>query len=404
VTFSNVTKALLTPAAAHGMTFDSSRSPAVGAAEAQDGRLARPAGARAVQPVVIRFGRLGDMVMLTTLLQLLHQRFGGRCLVFAAGPWSKPLLDGHPDVEHVWSLPRHFPIALSPVSWQGLWALRRCDPGPIYVCEYQPRQVRRIRRLLRLGGINPARCVFITQDLAGADGHWVDRLARFAQLTPATVSAAQYPPLPLQGLPAPRLTVAADGRTQFVAWLNEKGWTGRELVLIQPGNFRTMSRSRERWAKDNADDKAWPVENWAALLRRLAAAMPEALLVLCGAPPEMPMLDEIRRTADCAQVVTAELPMQRLVALCSVSHSMISIDTGPAHAAAACGLPLVVLYGAEAPRDWVPRSPTGSAVVALGGPPRSTRVDQLSVDEVFVAWDTMTAGSGRRHSAASGEC
>ena len=336
------------------------------------------------------------MVILTTLLQLLHQRFGRRCLVLAAGPWSKPLLHAHPDVERVWSLPRHFPAVLNLVSWRALWALRRADPGPIYVCEYQPRQVRRIRRLLALGGINPARCLFITGNPVGLEGHWVDRLARFAQLTPATLSATQFPPLVPARIPAPQLTIASETRAEFAAWLDAQGWAGRRLVLIQPGNFRTMSRSRERWAHANADDKAWPLQNWVTLLRRLAATMPGARLILCGAPAEMPMLDQIRRGAACEQVVTAELPLQRLLALCSVSHSMISIDTGPAHAAAACGLPLLVLYGAEAPRDWLPRSPTGAAVVALGGPPRSTRVDELSVEEVFGAWDAMVTGGAPR--------
>jgi heptosyltransferase-2/heptosyltransferase-3 len=73
-----------------------------------------------------------------------------------------------------------------------------------------------------------------------------------------------------------------------------------------------------------------------------------------------------------------------------LAHSMISVDTGPAHAAAALGLPLLVLYGAESPRQWLPRRPSGSPVVALGGPPRSTRVDQITAEEVFEQWRALT--------------
>jgi hypothetical protein len=36
--------------------------------------------------------------------------------------------------------------------------------------------------------------------------------------------------------------------------------------------------------------------------------------------------------------------------------------------------------------DWLPRSPSGSAVLGVGGPPHSTRADQVSVDAVFAAW------------------
>lgn len=372
------------------MTFDPAREPSTAAAAAH---AAIPAvSVPALQPVVIRFGRLGDMVMLTALLNSLHRRFGRRCLVLAAGPWSRPLLDDHPDVERVWSLPRHSPLGLSLVTWQALLAVRASKPGPIYICEYQPRQVRRIRRLLAWGGITPERCLYITKELAGARGHWVERLLQFATLSPSGIRATSYPQAPPDSLLAPRLTVSQAERAELEAWLRQRNWASRRLILIQPGNFRTMSRRRERWAQDQADDKAWPEASWATLLRQVSAALPDALLILCGAPQEGPMLEEVRRSAACAQVVVAELPLRRLVALCQRAHSMISIDTGPAHAAAACGLPLLVMYGAESPGEWLPRSPSGSAVVALGGPPRSRRVDELSVAEVFEAWHAMASG------------
>jgi heptosyltransferase-2/heptosyltransferase-3 len=345
----------------------------------------------ALQPVVIRFGRLGDMVMLTALLHALHRRFGRRCLVLAAGPWSVPLLSGHPDVEQVWSLPRHSPMALSLTTWRALRAVRASNPGPIYVCEYQPRQVRRIRRLLSWGGINPARCLYITEKLGSARGHWVERLLTFAALNPPGVAAASYPLPAADSGAAPRLVVSQAERSELEGWLRDHNWGGRRLVLVQPGNFRTMSRRRERWAQNQADDKAWPLGNWVALLRQLSAALPDALLILCGAPQEGPMLEEIQRSTGSEDVVVAELPLRRLLALCQRAHSMISIDTGPAHAAAACGLPLLVMYGAESPGEWLPRSPSGSAVVALGGAPRSRRVDELSVTEVFDAWHSMVS-------------
>jgi ADP-heptose:LPS heptosyltransferase len=85
-------------------------------------------------------------------------------------------------------------------------------------------------------------------------------------------------------------------------------------------------------------------------------------------------------------VAAAELPLPRLLALCARSHSMISVDTGPAHAAAALGLPLVVLFGAHSQQQWLPRSPSGSQVSGVGGPPQSNRLDQISVEAVFAAW------------------
>jgi hypothetical protein len=59
-------------------------------------------------------------------------------------------------------------------------------------------------------------------------------------------------------------------------------------------------------------------------------------------------------------------------------------------------VPLVVLYGAESPRYWLPRSPSGSAVVGVGGPPASTRADQVSVEAIFEAWRTVERAAERR--------
>src|SRR5262249_44909592 len=133
-------------------------------------------------------------------------------------------------------------------------------------------------------------------------------------------------------------------------------------------------------------DKAWPVQNWQQLFARVHATLPEARIVLCGAGAEVPMLQELKAAVALECVGVADPPLRQLFALCESAHSMISVDTGPAHAAAARGVPLVVLYGAESPAYWLPRGPAGTVVVGLGGPPASTRVDQLSVDAVFEAW------------------
>jgi len=44
--------------------------------------------APALIPIVIRFGRLGDMVLLSPLLNLLHRRYRNPCWLIGSGPWS----------------------------------------------------------------------------------------------------------------------------------------------------------------------------------------------------------------------------------------------------------------------------------------------------------------------------
>ena len=91
-------------------------------------------------------------------------------------------------------------------------------------------------------------------------------------------------------------------------------------------------------------------------------------------------------------VIAARGFAQAICPVRNIAHSMVSVDTGPAHAAAALGLPLVVMFGAAAQRFWLPRSSYGSPVIGLGGPPASWKVEGVSSQQVFEAWISL-AGS-----------
>ena len=329
--------------------------------------------------------------MLTAVLHLLRKRYHQPCVVLGAGAWNAQVYRGHPDVAQICSFPRHAPFVLSPSWWRALWILHRTDPSPIYVCERHPRQLARVRRLLAWSGINPARCLFITDMPTDGSEPWVDYFVRFGERTPSTLRAADYPPPQSDCLPAPCLTVLDSERVSIEAWLNAKGWGGRRLVLVQPGNYRSMSSGRKRWRRLKADDKAWPVSHWAQLLAKVRARLPDARVLLCGAPAEAPMLREIAAVAACPEVVVASLRLRQLFALCERAHSMISVDTGPGHAAAALGVPLTVIFGAEPSRLWLPRGPASSPVLGVGGPPASVRVEQIPVDDVFRTWCALLA-------------
>src|SRR6266566_3795777 len=363
-----------------------------------------------LHPIVIWFGRVGDMILLSALLDVLAARYGGGCHMIGAGSWPGEIYATHSAVARVSALHRYTVWVFDPSWWRTLRSLRAARADPVYVCETDPRKLARIRRLLRFSGTDPARCVFLATapphtsktapthrvdaqtglDTAPphtsktAPTHWVDRLVDLGRLTPAAFNAADYPwPAPAPRC-APLLMVSAAARAECAAWLERQGWRERTLILVQPGNRRTMRGRRLRVSP--ADDKSWPLERWAALLHRIHARLPQAVIVLCGAPRESVLLEWIAAAAQLPAVAAAELPLPRLLALCARSHSMISVDTGPAHAAAALSLPLVVLFGAHSPQQWLPRSPAGSPVCGVGGPPQCTRLDEISVETVFAAW------------------
>jgi heptosyltransferase-2/heptosyltransferase-3 len=357
----------------------------VGISAQKQGPLLR---APALIPLVARFGRLGDMVLQTPLLHLLHHRYRHPCILLTSGPWSSALLKGSEDVHEFWQLrARHLPFLLSPERWRLVSALRR-HSGPVYVTEDSARQLPKIRRLLALAGIGAERCVFVIDSPAKPGEHWIDQLLRFGQLTPSAIHASDYPVFQGDQRMAPRLYVYPTDRSDRDAWLRERGFgLDSQLVLLQPGNKRSMKWGRPRLA----DAKAWPIERWVGLLRAIHVQLPAAKLLLCGSPAETALLREICNVTKLNAVAVADdLPLRRFIGLLEIAHSMVSVDTGPAHMAAAVGCPLVVLYGDESPLRWSRRSPLHRPVIELGGPPEHNSVAQIQLDWVIDAWSAVT--------------
>lgn len=348
---------------------------------------------RTLSPIVIRLGALGDMINLSALLHFLHRRYGRPCVVLGAGPWTEPVYRGSPDVAQVWTINRHVPLLLAPRSWQLLAWLRHSEPAPIYVCD-DDKQLPRVQRLLTLSGVDARRTLLISRDAPRDGEHHLDRLIRFGQATPPALRAEHFPvpTLPHAYLRSPCLRPLE--RAELGAWISAQGWSGRPLILVQVGNRRTNGTRRGRHRRLNRDDKCWPSARWGELLHRVHEHMPLAMLLLCGAPGEAHMLRALEQQLRLGgSAVVAALPLRRFFALCELAHSMISVDTGPAHAAAALRVPLVVMFGAQCQSRWLPRGPAGARIVGIGGPPRSTHVAQISVDEVFSAWCTLSAAS-----------
>lgn len=339
-----------------------------------------------MNPIVIRFGRLGDMLLLAPLLDRLHRGYGEPCLLLGTGPCSAGLYDAHPDVARMLEVSaRHQPLAFSPDRWRMLRALHRHRGAPVHVCEAEPRALAKIKRMLALAGVPRDRCVFLTDTPVAPGEHWIERLLHGCGQPPPACANEWRTPASSTTAPAPQLVLREADRRDCNAWLRARGWRGEPVWLVQPFNKRSMRWNGPRDAAD--DDKAWPAPYWVAVLRALREDHPRARIVLCGTPNVASLLDAIARDARVpgVDVAARELPLRRLMALAEIAEGMVSVDTGPAHVAAAMGCPLVVLFGAQPPSLWLPRSPTGSAVIALGGPPQRSRVSDIGPDEVIVA-------------------
>src|ERR1700746_4097424 len=191
------------------------------------------------------------MVMVTRMLNLLHRRYGRPCQVIGTGSWTPTTYDGNPDVEGVFAFHRHLPFLLDAAWWPVRRAWRASAPGPILVVEKHYRQLPRIHRMLYLSGVDRGRCVFLTdkpirRPVQPTD-HLVDRMVALGARTPANLRAEDYPAPAATDLDGPRLHVLEPERAERDAWLRSQGFLGRELILVQPGNHRTMGPRRARW-------------------------------------------------------------------------------------------------------------------------------------------------------------
>jgi ADP-heptose:LPS heptosyltransferase len=338
-------------------------------------------------PVVIRFGRLGDTILLQPLLHKLHMRYGRPCQLLALGDWSPALYSAQPEVAGCIPLHSQYgPMWMHPQRWRAALALRRLRESPFYICEPEYRTRTKIRPMLALAGVPAEHCTFIEDIPSIEHEHWVDWLLRFGDTTPAAFRVSEESVAPPAQTAAPQLRVSEAERADRDTWLRAQGMSGRPLVLLQPANKRTMRWNGVRAAED--DDKSWPAERWAALARAISLRQPQAQVLFCGSPAEAGYLDTLLAVtgAVSSSINAAVLPLGRLKALLEIAHSMVSVDTGPAHLAAALGCPLVVLMGSRSPQLWTPRSGSGSEVVLLGGLPAIRRVDEIETAQVVSAW------------------
>lgn len=301
------------------------------------------------RPLVVRFGALGDMVILTVLIRHLHARFGQPVDIVASGGWARPLLQDQPGVGEIYVIrSRNTPYWLSSEQRAVVKALRQRGAGPTWLADIDNRKA---KWLLQRAGWTPQLCCEYhgLRDIPGP--HQCDMFLRFAYRNPPIIGED----LPLTSNDAyGQLWVSDPQRSALQQWLVSKGLANQQLILIQVGNKRTMRRGLRTRASNT---KYWPEENWAAVLRDLRKLHPDHAILMLGVPNEAALNDEILKlaTIDNAYNIANELPIPRLIALCERAVGMVSVDTGPAHVAAAVGCRVVTLYGKSDPSIYQPR-------------------------------------------------
>lgn len=334
-----------------------------------------------MRALVMRCGAFGDMVLLTALLRQLHLRFGQPADVVSSGPWSVPLLEGQPGVGEIFIIKsRKTPFLFSPRQRALAKWLRARGAGPTWFCD--PGEVG--RDLLRRGQI-PDDHVCEDRVVPWVPGeHFVDRWIRFAQMTPPAFEGR----LPAAQSTVPRaaaLEIIPKTQAALEPWLTRRGLNGRPLLLVQVGNKRTMRRGARQRATNT---KYWPEDRWAAVIRAMREERPAHAIVLMGVPQEHALNAEIAALASVPDVhnVADDLPIRVLLPLLARASGLVSVDTGPAHAAAALGCPTVALFGTSDPQLYRPGGVNTPAVALTGEVDGQRSMMGITSADVIAAW------------------
>ena len=335
-------------------------------------------------PLVCRFGAFGDMVMITPLLRQLYLRGGLPCDVLAIGGWNIPLFEQMPYVRKVFTIDsRSAPYWFDRSQRELVRTLKSHQHQYVWVCETSAKSYRLLARagIDRSGSANQL-------DLPVIHGeHYCAKWLRLGNVSPP---GFEYPQHHVEALNT-ELFVSEEEVRECRRWLQTRGLDPEApIVCVQAGSKRTTRRGR---ADRDSNTKYWHEKNWAEVIDGVSKRLPGAQVLLCGVSAEIEMCQAILKLCqqpENVQTVADDLPLRRLLSLLSIAHSCISVDTGPAHAAAALNCPLVVLFGQANPNRFRPVSSNSPVQVitghADGRPDSKPDIGYITPQQVLTEW------------------
>jgi ADP-heptose:LPS heptosyltransferase len=306
--------------------------------------------------LLANYGHLGDVVMSTVCLTILQQAWPDVEIGFLIGSWSRPVLEGHPDVARLhivdhWFMDRG--PANRPLKAMRYWSASRRVAGEIRQANYDVAIDLRAYRpnaipVLWLAGV-PVRIGYTSVGFGPLLTHPQQFVFQRRHESAVQSDLLRMLPIPKECLDSPvfRLSPATANATREVdVLLASKGWSGQPFIVIH------MAAS--------VPVRDWPTANWQSLTKRLAAEGRRVILTGRG-----------RRDRSLIERVVAGLPDNQdgsilnacdklsfagLVELIRRAEIVFSVETMAGHIAAAVGTPCVAIYGGMSdPKQWAPR-------------------------------------------------
>jgi heptosyltransferase-3 len=278
---------------------------------------------------VIRLRSLGDCVLTTPALHLLKSARPDLCVAVVVEKAFAPIFEGNPDVDRILS------------------------PGTADIARWRPELVLNLH-----GGTRSAQLTLAARArLRAGFGHF-----RFSAIYNIRIPRAQ------EILGVERKVHTAEHLASAMFYL---GVGVREIPRARLFTTTQVRRPVPQviiHPMASAPEKTWPAENFRAVAEHLKAELEPIFIAGPG--------DNLDAFADyrCA----SGLPLSEIKSLLAGASLFIGNDSGPAHMAAAFGVPSVVLFGPSDREVWAPWK-TAAAVL------KSEDIRAIEVSKVLQA-------------------
>jgi heptosyltransferase-2 len=330
--------------------------------------------------LVLELWHMGDVILATPVLQCLRSMYPGARITLLAKDHARELLEGSGLVDHIvtfdfpWTATsaKYNPLRYDRAAISSVVRKLRSEEFDLSLdCRMDLRSnilTRSIGARRRIGYDFGGGGFLLTDALPAppADQHKVDDW--MALLAPLRDSA----PGKVPSVPDPVLVVSEKEKAEATDLLLASDITGDDVVVgIHPGGSHEAKR--------------WSVDNFAEVGRLLGERHRVKLIVFvdpegCGS--------EMKTGNDALFVRTSIREMMALFTQCEL---VICNDSGPMHAAAALGVPVVAIFKTGNPQAYGPRG-LNHAVVGKGA--EWGRTSDVALDDVIAACDAALSRAG----------
>jgi ADP-heptose:LPS heptosyltransferase len=276
--------------------------------------------------LIVKLDRIGDMVNITPVLDVLRERFPGARLEIVGHPVPLSLFDGDDRIDEA--------MAYRSALYHAL-PLR--PPGP-----------RSWWLLLKLLSRRYPLVVYLRGSFLFLPLGLTSRLAATKFVESEHVLDRYFKPLErlLGPTPRPQLRLHIDLEAAHAArkLLAKEGWRRRPAIAIHPAA--------------SAASKMWPAERFGELADRLQTEL-GAQVHFVGSGADRATLEAIAQHAQNSHAYHSSLSLPEVVALIAECDLFVGNDSGLSHIAAAVDTKLVVIWGPAVLSTARPASPAG---------------------------------------------